>query len=177
MKHLFFIVAIFCPLLFSCNNEVKESTETPTSTNNSSIDNSSANTAVITKDTTSTTKTAEAKPEKTLAGPSTPIELTDASFDNLVLKSDKVVVVDFWATWCKPCLMIAPSMKELASEYAGKVVIGKLDVDKNPQTAQKYQISSIPMVMFFKNGKLVDKLMGAMPKSEYKTKIDKVLGS
>jgi thioredoxin 1 len=73
--------------------------------------------------------------------------------------------------------MIAPSMKELASEYAGKVVIGKLDVDKNPQTAQKYQISSIPMVMFFKNGKLVDKLMGAMPKSEYKTKIDKVLGS
>jgi thioredoxin 1 len=177
MKHLFFIVAIICPILFSCNNEMKEITETPPSTNNSSNDSSSANSAVNTKDTTPATKTAEVKPEKPVAGPSTPIELTDASFDNMVLKSDKIVVVDFWATWCKPCLMIAPSMKELASEYAGKVVIGKLDVDKNPKTAQKYQINSIPMVMFFKNGKLVDKLMGAMPKSEYKAKIDKVLGS
>ncbi len=178
MKHLFFIVAIFCPILFSCNNEMKESTETPPSTNNSSNDSSSANTTVNTKDTTPATKIAEVKPEKTqVAGPSAPIELTDSSFDNMVLKSDKIVVVDFWATWCKPCLMIAPSMKELASEYAGKVVIGKLDVDKNPKTAQKYQINSIPMVMFFKNGKLVDKLMGAMPKSEYKAKIDKVLGS
>ncbi len=182
MKHLFFIIALFCPLLFSCNNEVKEGgeaeiTNNDNNNNNTVADTATTSTTVNSKDTVPA-KTAEAKPEKTqVAGPSTPIELTDASFDNMVLKSDKVVVVDFWATWCKPCLMIAPSMKELASEYAGKVVIGKLDVDKNPKTAQKYQISSIPMVMVFKNGKLVDKLLGAMPKSEYKAKIDKALGS
>ena len=85
---------------------------------------------------------------------------TDANFETDVLKSDTPVVVDFWATWCKPCLMIAPSMKELASEYAGKVVIGKLDVDKNPKTAQKYQINSIPMVMFFKNGQVIGRALG-----------------
>lgn len=180
MKHLFFIVAIFCPILFSCNNEVKEVGEAEITNNNNNnntvADTATTSTTVNSKDTVPA-KAEETKPVKTQAGPSAPIELTDASFDNMVLKSDKIVVVDFWATWCKPCLMIAPSMKELASEYAGKVVIGKLDVDKNPKTAQKYQISSIPMVMFFKDGKLVDKLMGAMPKSEYKAKIDKVLGS
>jgi thioredoxin 1 len=173
MKYLILIAALNFPVIFSCNNDVKESTETPTANSSSNESSSTANTI----DTTPVTKTAETKPEKTLAGPSAPVEINDASFDNMVLKSDKIVLVDFWATWCKPCLMIAPIMKELATEYAGKVVIGKLDVDKNPKTAQKYQISAIPMVMVFKNGKLVDKLMGALPKSEYKTKIDKVLGS
>ena len=103
--------------------------------------------------------------------------MNDADFEKIVLKSDKVVVVDFWATWCKPCLAIAPYMKELASEYSEKVVVAKLDVDKNPNTAAKYEPRSSPLVLIFKNGKLVDKLIGAMPKNEYKSRIDKALGS
>lgn len=107
----------------------------------------------------------------------TTVEITDANFDQMILKSDKVVLMDFWAPWCKPCLAIAPTMKELASEYAGKLVVGKLDIDKNPAVTQKYGIEAIPMIMIFKKGKLVDKVMGAFPKEEYKKKIDLVLGS
>ncbi len=122
-------------------------------------------------------KTAEVKPEKTQEKPSSLIEITDENFDSIVLKSDKIVLVDFCANWNQPCVMLDPIMKDLAAEYAGKVVIGKLVVDKNPETAQQYQISVIPIVLIFKNGKLVDKLAYRYPKSEYKAKIDKVLGS
>lgn len=127
-------------------------------------------------------KTSEVKPEKTQDKPLSLIEITDENFDSIVLKSDKIVLVDFCANWNQPCVMLDPIMKDLAAEYAGKVIIGKIAMapgaknNKNKKTFQKYQISTIPMVMIFKNGKLVDKLAGRYPKSDYKARIDKVLG-
>jgi thioredoxin 1 len=176
MKYLILTSAILCSFLFSCNNKVQESDETATSTDSTS-ESSSPNETANNTDTVQLENAKETKSEKTQTGPSTPVDISDASFDNMVLKSDKVVVVDFWAVWCGPCRAIAPIMKDLAAEYAGKVMIGKLDVDKNPQTAQKYQINVIPIVLIFKNGKLVDKLTGAMQKPDYKARIEKVLGS
>lgn len=105
----------------------------------------------------------------------TEVILTDDSFDNTVLGSDKVVMVDFWATWCGPCRMMAPTIEEIAQEYKGKIVVGKLDVDQNGQTAQKYQIMSIPTIMFFKNGKVVDQVIGAAPKQMLTQKIDRLI--
>lgn len=176
MKYLILTSAILCSLLISCKNQVQESGEIAASIDSTS-QSSSPNSTENKTDTAQLTNSNETKSEKTPTGPSTPVDISDASFDNMVLKSDKVVVVDFWATWCGPCKMIAPHMKELASEYSGKIIVGKLDVDKNKITAQKYQISAIPIVMIFKNGQMVEKIVGAMPKSEYKAKIDKVLGS
>ncbi len=126
-------------------------------------------------------KTAEVKPEKTHEKPSSLIEITDENFDSIVLKSDKIVLVDFCANWNKPCVMLDPIMKELASEYAGKVIIGKFALasgtanDKNQKTFQKYQIFTIPIVRIFKNGKIVDNLTGAYPKAEYVSRLDKIL--
>jgi thioredoxin 1 len=94
------------------------------------------------------------------------IHLSDAEFDNVVLKSDIPVMIDFWATWCGPCRMIAPIVEELANEYEGKIKVCKLDVDNNQQTALKYGIRSIPMLLFFKNGEVADQLLGAVPKSK-----------
>jgi thioredoxin 1 len=94
------------------------------------------------------------------------IHLSDAEFDNEVLKSDLPVMIDFWATWCGPCRMIAPIVEELANEYEGKIKVCKLDVDNNQQTALKYGIRSIPMLLFFKDGKVADQLLGAVPKSK-----------
>lgn len=94
-----------------------------------------------------------------------PIHLTDENFENEVLKSDKLVLIDFWATWCGPCKMIAPTIEELANEYEGKAKICKLDVDNNQRIAMQYGIRSIPTLLFFKNGQLVDQLVGAVPKS------------
>ncbi len=104
-----------------------------------------------------------------------PITITDDTFENEVLQSETPVVVDFWATWCGPCKMIAPILEELATEYDGKVKITKLDVDSNNQTAGKYNIMSIPSLLFFKNGEVVDQVVGAIPKSQLAQRIEKVV--
>jgi thioredoxin 1 len=92
------------------------------------------------------------------------ITATDSNFDAEVINSDKPVLVDFWATWCGPCRMIAPVIEEIASEYEGKAKVAKLDVDANPQVSMKYGIRSIPTLLIFKNGQVVDQIVGAVPK-------------
>jgi len=103
------------------------------------------------------------------------LEFTDANFEELVIKSDKPVLVDFWAEWCGPCRMITPLVHELAEEYAGKAVFGKVDVDNNVGISSKYGIRNIPTILFFKNGQIVDKQVGAVPKKAIAEKIDKLL--
>jgi thioredoxin len=93
------------------------------------------------------------------------IELTDANFDEVVLKSNVPVLVDFWAEWCGPCRMVGPIVEEMAKEYGDKAVIGKLDVDNNPNVSVQFGIRNIPALLFFKNGQVVDKQVGAVPKS------------
>ena len=100
------------------------------------------------------------------------LEFTDSNFEELVLKSDKPVMVDFWAEWCGPCRMVGPVVEEMAKEYDGKAVIGKVKVDNNPQTAMKYGIRSIPTILFLKNGEVVDRSVGAVPKSQLTGKLD-----
>ena len=93
------------------------------------------------------------------------IELTDANFDEVVLKSNVPVLVDFWAEWCGPCRMVGPIVEEMSKEYGDKAVIGKLDVDNNPNVSIQFGIRNIPALLFFKNGQVVDKQVGAVPKS------------
>ena len=100
------------------------------------------------------------------------VELTDANFDELVLNSDKPVLVDFWAEWCGPCRMVGPVVEELAKDYEGKAVVGKVNVDQNPEVAGKYGIRSIPTILFIKNGEVVDKSVGAVPKTALSSKLD-----
>jgi thioredoxin 1 len=100
---------------------------------------------------------------------------TDQNFDELVLKSDKPVVVDFWAEWCGPCRMLAPVVEELAEEFKGSALIGKLNVDENAEVSMRYGIRSIPTLLFFKNGELVDKQVGVVPKNVLAEKIKKYL--
>ena len=106
---------------------------------------------------------------------SKPYEITDATFEKEVINSDKPVVVDFWAIWCGPCKMIAPLMEEFATEYEGKIKIGKVDVDNNQNIAVQFGIRSIPTVLFFKKGKVVDRVIGAYPKSHFQEKIDNLI--
>ncbi|KXK56438.1 MAG: thiol-disulfide isomerase/thioredoxin domain-containing protein [Chlorobi bacterium OLB5] len=101
-----------------------------------------------------------------------PIEFTDANFDAEVLKSDVPVLVDFWAVWCGPCKMIAPFVEELAGEYQGKAKIGKVDVDSNPNISMTYGIRSIPTLLIFRDGKVVDQIIGAVPKQALAQKLD-----
>ena len=103
------------------------------------------------------------------------IEITDANFEELVVNSDKPVMIDFWAVWCGPCRMIAPIVEEMSTEYGDKAVIGKVDVDSNPNVAMKYGIRNIPTVLFVKGGEVVDKQVGAAPKQSFVAKLDALL--
>ncbi|KIC92648.1 thioredoxin [Flavihumibacter solisilvae] len=100
------------------------------------------------------------------------LEITDANFQTEVIASDKLSVLDFWAEWCGPCRAIGPVIEELSKEYNGKVKIGKVNVDNNPQLSINYGITSIPAILFIKNGQVVDKLVGAQPKANFVKKIE-----
>lgn len=103
------------------------------------------------------------------------LEATDSNFEELVLQSDKPVIVDFWAEWCGPCRMVGPIVEEIGNDYEGKAITAKLDVDSNPGVTQKYGIRNIPTILFFKNGEVVDKQVGAVPKSAIASKLDALL--
>jgi thioredoxin 1 len=103
------------------------------------------------------------------------LEVNDNNFDEIVLKSDKPVLVDFWAEWCGPCRMIAPIVEDISKEYAGKVVVAKCDVDDCPGIAAKFGIRNIPTVLFFKDGKVADKQVGAVPKTNFINKLNVLL--
>jgi thioredoxin 1 len=100
------------------------------------------------------------------------VEVQDNNFQQTVIGSDKPVIVDFWAQWCGPCLAIAPMLEELATEYQGKITIGKMDVDTNSAVPTEFGIRNIPTLLFFKDGKVVDKVVGAIRKDELKKKIE-----
>lgn len=103
------------------------------------------------------------------------IAITDATFEEVVLKSDKPVMVDFWAAWCGPCRMVAPIIDQISEEYEGKAVIGKVDVDANQEFAAKYGVRNIPTVLTFKNGEVVNRQVGVAPKATYASSLDAVL--
>ncbi len=105
------------------------------------------------------------------------VDVTTSTWDTEVIQGTGVVMVDFWAVWCGPCRMIAPSVEELAKEYAGKIKVAKLNTDENPDIASRYKIMGIPTIMFFKDGQKVDQIVGAVPKPQLKAKIDSILGS
>jgi len=102
-------------------------------------------------------------------------EVTDSNFDELVMKSDKPVLVDFWAEWCGPCRMVGPIIEEISNEFAGKALVFKCDVDSNPGVAAKFGIRNIPTVLYFKDGKIADKQVGAVPKNTFVAKLNALL--
>ncbi|MEN9304660.1 MAG: hypothetical protein RL264_3089 [Bacteroidota bacterium] len=103
------------------------------------------------------------------------LELTDANFEETVLNSDKPVLVDFWAVWCGPCKVVGPVVDEVAEDYADKAVVGKVNVDLNSAVSAQFGIRSIPTLLFFKNGQVVDKIVGAVPKTTLSAKLDALL--
>jgi len=119
------------------------------------------NTATVTNTTTSTA-----------SGHGNTLTFTDAEFDKDVLNSDVPVLVDFWAEWCGPCRMMGPTVDQVATDYAGRVKVGKLDVDANQQTAMRYNIRGIPTLLLFKGGKVVDQKVGAIGKPDFKKMLD-----
>ena len=104
-----------------------------------------------------------------------PLHVSDMEFGKTVLESQKPVLVDFWAAWCGPCRMIAPSVEEIARDYAGKAVVAKMDTDANPQTPMQFGIMGIPTLIFFKDGREVDRIVGAVPKAAIAKKLESVL--
>jgi len=104
-------------------------------------------------------------------------EVTSATWDQEILKASGLVMIDFWAVWCGPCRIIAPTVEELAKEYTGKVKIMKLNTDENPDIASRYKIMGIPTLMFFKDGQKVDQVVGAVPKPQLKAKLDSLLSA
>ncbi|MEM1666856.1 MAG: thioredoxin [Nitrososphaerota archaeon] len=106
--------------------------------------------------------------------PSEPVTLTDENFDSFI-SSNRLAVVDFWAEWCAPCRMLAPVIKELAKEYAGKITFGKLNVDENPKTVMKFGIMSIPTLIVFKDGQPVDMIIGAVPKRQIEVRLNRYI--
>ena len=103
------------------------------------------------------------------------ITLTDSNFEEEVIKSDVPVLIDFWAEWCGPCKMIAPSINEIAVDYKGKVKVGKLDVDSNQETTAKFRILNIPTLLFFKEGKVIEQILGAVPKKRIVSTLESIL--
>lgn len=104
-----------------------------------------------------------------------PVEITDNTFNSEVMSFSSPVLVDCWAPWCGPCRMVAPILEQIAKEYAGKIKISKLNIDENPKTASEYSIQSIPTMLFFSEGKLVDKVIGAIPKAEIEKRLQQFL--
>ncbi len=104
-----------------------------------------------------------------------PVDITDANFQDIVGNSDTPVVVDFWAEWCGPCKMISPIVEKLAGEYEGKVTFAKMDVDTNPRTPMSFGVRGIPMLIFFKDGQPVDQVVGAVPESMLRKRVDEVI--
>ena len=102
-------------------------------------------------------------------------DVSDATFESVVLKSDTPVLIDFWATWCAPCKAIAPTLEELAKDYDGKIKVVKMNVDDNPSTPGKYGVRGIPTLILFKGGEIVDQLVGAIPKAQIKELVEKGL--
>ncbi len=100
------------------------------------------------------------------------LEITDANFNEVVENSKQPVLLDFWAEWCGPCRMVGPLVEELSKDYAGKAVVGKVNVDTNPEISMKFGIRNIPTILFFKDGKVVDKQVGAVPKATLAAKLD-----
>ena len=100
------------------------------------------------------------------------LEFTDQNFEEVVLKSDKPVLVDFWAEWCGPCRMVGPVVEEISNDYDGKVLVGKVNVDHNPEISAKYGIRNIPTILFIKNGEVVDKVVGAASKTALVEKVE-----
>lgn len=103
------------------------------------------------------------------------LEFNDSNFDELVLKSDVPVIVDFWAEWCGPCRMVGPVVEEIGNNYEGKAKVGKLNVDHNPEVSAKFGIRNIPTILFFKNGEVADKQVGAVPKQVLQSKLEALL--
>jgi thioredoxin 1 len=104
-----------------------------------------------------------------------PVHVSDSNFNETVTRHS-LVLIDFWASWCGPCLALAPMIEELAKEYAGKIIVGKLDVDENPSTAERFQVYGIPTVVMMKNGKEIDRIVGCMPKNCFETMLKKHTG-
>jgi thioredoxin 1 len=103
------------------------------------------------------------------------LDVTSSTWDSEVIKAQGLIMVDFWAAWCAPCRMVSPTVEELAKEYQGKMKFMKLNTDENPDIASKYNIMGIPTLMFFKDGRTLDSIVGAVPKQQLKTKIDSLL--